>query len=142
MTDVAAHPLFILSFRQRDELAAIAVRHGWQPVAARRAEGWARRLAASGASVAVIDARGAVEDALTALRALNGVAPSDGRAVLVLVSHNDVDALDDFLVAGATHFLVSPIREAVLARAIAYAVEQPDDVDVNELIVRPVRSME
>lgn len=29
-----------------------------------------------------------------------------------------------------------------IARAIAYAVEQPGDVDVNELIVRPLRSME
>jgi len=29
-----------------------------------------------------------------------------------------------------------------IARAIAYAVEQPGDVDVNELIVRPIRSME
>ncbi|MET0364838.1 MAG: SDR family oxidoreductase [Sphingobium sp.] len=29
-----------------------------------------------------------------------------------------------------------------IARAIAYAVEQPEDVDVSELIVRPVRSME
>lgn len=29
-----------------------------------------------------------------------------------------------------------------IARAIAYAVEQPDDVDVNELIVRPLRSMD
>lgn len=29
-----------------------------------------------------------------------------------------------------------------IARAIAYAVEQPDDVDVSEMIVRPVRSME
>lgn len=28
-----------------------------------------------------------------------------------------------------------------IARAIAYAVEQPEDVDVSELIVRPVRSM-
>jgi NADP-dependent 3-hydroxy acid dehydrogenase YdfG len=29
-----------------------------------------------------------------------------------------------------------------IARAIAYAVEQPEDVDVSELIVRPVRSRE
>ena len=29
-----------------------------------------------------------------------------------------------------------------IARAIAYAVEQPDDVDVNEMIVRPVRTMD
>ena len=27
-----------------------------------------------------------------------------------------------------------------IARAIAYAVEQPDDVDVNEVIVRPTSS--
>jgi NADP-dependent 3-hydroxy acid dehydrogenase YdfG len=27
-----------------------------------------------------------------------------------------------------------------IARAIAFAVEQPDDVDVNELVVRPIRS--
>jgi NADP-dependent 3-hydroxy acid dehydrogenase YdfG len=27
-----------------------------------------------------------------------------------------------------------------IARAIAYAVEQPDDVDVNEVIVRPTAS--
>lgn len=29
-----------------------------------------------------------------------------------------------------------------IARAIAYAVEQPEDVDVSELIIRPVRSMD
>jgi NADP-dependent 3-hydroxy acid dehydrogenase YdfG len=31
------------------------------------------------------------------------------------------------------------VRDAI-ARAIAYAVEQPDDVDVNEVIVRPTAS--
>jgi NADP-dependent 3-hydroxy acid dehydrogenase YdfG len=44
---------------------------------------------------------------------------------------------------GDTKELLSGWRKASLtpdaiARAIAYAVEQPDDVDVNEVIVRPV----
>jgi NADP-dependent 3-hydroxy acid dehydrogenase YdfG len=30
------------------------------------------------------------------------------------------------------------LRPEAIARAIAYAIEQPDDVDVNEVIVRPV----
>ena len=33
-----------------------------------------------------------------------------------------------------------PITPDAIARAIAYAVEQPDDVDVNEMIVRPTAS--
>jgi NADP-dependent 3-hydroxy acid dehydrogenase YdfG len=35
----------------------------------------------------------------------------------------------------------SALTPDAIARAIAYAVEQPDDVDVNEVIVRPVTSM-
>jgi NADP-dependent 3-hydroxy acid dehydrogenase YdfG len=46
----------------------------------------------------------------------------------------------------ATKDFVAELRKSSLtpdaiARAIAYAVEQPDDVDVNEVIVRPVTSM-
>ena len=29
------------------------------------------------------------------------------------------------------------IPPAAIARAIAFAVEQPDDVDVNEIVIRP-----
>jgi len=32
------------------------------------------------------------------------------------------------------------IPAEAIARAIAFAVEQPDDVDVNEIIVRPTAS--
>jgi NADP-dependent 3-hydroxy acid dehydrogenase YdfG len=32
------------------------------------------------------------------------------------------------------------ISADAIARAIAFAVEQPDDVDVNEIIVRPTAS--
>ncbi|HEX2841273.1 SDR family oxidoreductase [Hyphomicrobium sp.] len=51
---------------------------------------------------------------------------------------------DDISDANAKEFLTG-LRKAAftpdaIARAIAYAVEQPDDVDVNEIIVRPTTS--
>jgi EAL domain-containing protein (putative c-di-GMP-specific phosphodiesterase class I)/ActR/RegA family two-component response regulator len=119
-------PLFILSFRQRDELAEAATRAGWRVVAARRAEGAARRLEASAAAVAVVDARGAVAEGLAAVRTLAAPTASAGGALLVLVSHNDAARLDDFYAAGATHFLASPIREAELAAAFRFAARHAD----------------
>ena len=121
MTDAPAKPVFILSFRQRDELAAVVARAGWRPVAARRDEGLARRVAASGASVVVIDARGAVADGLTATRAIGDALEATSRALLVLVSRNDAAMIGDFYDAGATHFLASPMREIELVEALRFA---------------------
>jgi EAL domain-containing protein (putative c-di-GMP-specific phosphodiesterase class I)/DNA-binding NarL/FixJ family response regulator len=121
MTESDVRPLFILSFRQRDELAAAVARGGWRAVAARRSEGAASRLVASGAAVAVIDARGALSEGLAATRALGSTVAADGRALLVLVSRNDASALADFRIAGATHFLASPMREVELIEAIRFA---------------------
>ena len=46
--------------------------------------------------------------------------------------------------ASAKGFLVELRKNSLtpdaIARAIAYAVEQPDEVDVNEVIVRPISS--
>ena len=51
---------------------------------------------------------------------------------------------DDISDAGAKDFLRELRKDSLtpdaIARAIAYAVEQPDDVDVNEVIVRPTSS--
>lgn len=51
---------------------------------------------------------------------------------------------DDISDQGARDFLVelrkTALRPDAIARAIAYAVEQPDDVDVSEVIVRPIAS--
>src|SRR3546814_14953851 len=58
--------LFVLSFRQRDELAASASGAGWRVVAARRADDAERRFLASGAQIALVDARGAMNDGLAA----------------------------------------------------------------------------
>jgi len=117
-------PLFILSFRQRDEIAAIAGRHGWLAIAARRADAAVERYRASGAALAVVDARGALSDGLAATAALNKAVARRGGALLVLVSRGDIGALASFYEAGATHFLSSPHSEAEFVEALRYAARR------------------
>ncbi len=38
------------------------------------------------------------------------------------------------------NFAVLPLPPQAVAQAIAYAISQPDDVDVSEIIVRPTAS--
>ncbi|WP_343518981.1 GGDEF domain-containing phosphodiesterase [Sphingomonas sp.] len=129
-------PLFLLSFRQRDELAGLAAGAGWRVVAARRADGAERRLLASGAAVAVVDARGAAEEGLAAVRALAGAAAATGSALLALVSRGDAARLDAFYDAGATHFLASPMREAEFVQALRFAARHAERVN-GEAIALP-----
>ncbi len=44
--------------------------------------------------------------------------------------------------AAMEDFRAIALTPDAIARAIAFAVEQPDDVDVNEMIVRPIRTMD
>lgn len=121
VTDSFTKPLFILSYRQRDELAAMATRAGWRAIAARRDEGLRARVAASGAQVVVVDARGAPAEGVAAVHVLAADAGASGRALLFLASRNDMDAVDAAYAAGATHFLASPMREAEFAQALRFA---------------------
>jgi len=114
-------PLFILSFRHRDELSRLAEGAGWQPIAARRAESVEARFVASGASVAMVDARGALAEGEEAVRAIGDAAEANEAALLVLLSRGDAAALESFHQHGATHFLVSPFTEAQLLHAIQFA---------------------
>src|SRR4051812_47922271 len=114
-------PLFILSFRHRNELSRLAESAGWQPIAARRADNVEARFVASGAAVAVIDARGALEEGQGAVRAGADSVEANAAALLVLLSRNDAAALDVFPQNGATHFLVSPFPEAQLLHATQFA---------------------
>lgn len=128
-------PLFLLSFRQRDELSGLAAGAGWRVVAARRADGAERRLLASGAVVAVVDARGAVEEGLAAVRALAGAAGATGGALLALVSRNDSARIGEFYDAGATHFLASPMREAEFVQALRFAARHAERVGGEEPVI-------
>src|SRR5688572_6509237 len=121
-----AAPLFILSFRHRDELTRLAESAGWQPIAARRAENAEARFVASGAAVAVVDARGALEEGMEAVRAIADAVEANAAALLVLLSRNDGDALEDLYRHGATHFLVSPFAEPQLLHAFQFALRHAE----------------
>ncbi len=121
-------PLFVLSFRHRDELTRIAEAAGWQPIAARRTLNAESRFVASGASVAVIDARGALDEGLEAARALADPVEANAAALLVLVSRNDGAALDQFHADGATHFLVSPFSDRQFVQAVQFAERHAERV--------------
>jgi NADP-dependent 3-hydroxy acid dehydrogenase YdfG len=43
------------------------------------------------------------------------------------------------LAASGAKLMLAARQEDAIARAIAYAIEQPMDVDVNEIIVRPTQ---
>jgi diguanylate cyclase (GGDEF)-like protein len=114
-------PLFLLSFRHRDELTATAEQAGWLAIAARRADNAESRFIASGASVAVVDARGALPEGKEAVRSLADPAEANAAALLVLLSRGDSEALDCLYADGATHFLVSPFSDAQFLQALQYA---------------------
>ena len=50
------------------------------------------------------------------------------------------DATDDLAKSVLEEMLKTPLNSDAIARAVLYAVSQPDDVDVNEIIVRPTAS--
>jgi len=114
-------PLFILSFRHRDELSRLAEGAGWQPIAARRGANAEARFIASGAAVALVDARGALGEGGEAVRAIADAVEANAAALLVLLSRGDAGALDAFHQHGATHFLVSPFTESQLLHAVQFA---------------------
>ncbi|MEA3040620.1 MAG: hypothetical protein QOC65_109, partial [Sphingomonadales bacterium] len=117
----SAAPLFILSFRHRDALSALAEGAGWQPIAARRNDNAEARFIASGACVAVVDARGALDEGREAVRLLGDPVEANASALLVLLSRNDEEALEELRQDGATHFLVSPFGDPQLLHALLYA---------------------
>src|SRR3954470_5196719 len=129
-------PLFILSFRHRDELTRLAERAGWQPIAARRNDNAESRFVASGASVAIVDARGALPEGRDGVRMLADPCEANAAALLVLLSRTDEEALDALHAAGATHFLVSPFSEQQLLQALNFAHRHAERVGGR----RPLRS--
>ena len=122
----ASTPIFILSFRHRDELAAHAERLGWNPIAARRTDAAERRFVASGANVALVDARGALGEGIAAVQALADAAAANAAALLVILPRRSLMALDGFYSAGATHYLTSPFGEVEFAQALRFAARHAE----------------
>lgn len=120
-TNAAEAPLFVLSFRHRNELASVVSQAGWQAIAARRADNAEQRFVASGAMVAVVDGRGAFDDGLAAVRVLADAVEINAASLLVLISRTDVEQLDSLVKAGATHYLASPFKDNELLQALRFA---------------------
>jgi DNA-binding response OmpR family regulator len=110
-------PLLLLSFQHRDSLAATLTSSGWRVEAARRTQGVAKRLAASGATLVLVDARGAAEEAVSAVKTLAGKA----RGLIVIYDRGWDDALAHFAADGATHLLAAPFTEAELLATLSAA---------------------
>src|SRR3546814_2665261 len=103
-------PIFLVSPRYRNEVAASIEMGGRPVVAARRARDAERRFAQSGASIAVVDARGAAELGLEIARTLSGTVEAMGAAMLVLLSRGDAALLGDVRSAEHTSELQSLMR--------------------------------
>ena len=134
----AAAPLFILSFRRRDELTQAAEKAGWLPIAARRSKGADARFLASGASVVLVDAREAMEEARDGVRALAEAVEANGAAMLLLLSDADSSELAGFFDEGVTHFLKAPFDEEELIQAIRFAARHAQRVSGDRNLPRPI----
>ncbi|HJQ18521.1 MAG TPA: bifunctional diguanylate cyclase/phosphodiesterase [Allosphingosinicella sp.] len=121
-------PLFILSFRHRDELSRLAEQGGWQPIAARRLAGAEGRFLKSAASVAVIDARDAIDQGHEGVRALAEAAEANAAGLLVLLESADAATLAMFHDEGATHFLTAPFGPDELLQAFRSAERHAERV--------------
>jgi diguanylate cyclase (GGDEF)-like protein len=114
-------PLFLLSFHHRDDLAAVAKRSRRRVIAARRMSTIERRFINSGAAIATVDARDALAEGLSACEILAGTTRSIGAALLVILNRSDIDALDQFLEAGATHYLIGGFDDQEFLQMLRFA---------------------
>ncbi len=113
--------LFVLSFKHRNELSAAAARAGWHAIAARRLENAESRFIASGAMIAVVDARGAFSDGIDGLAALADAAELNAAALIAIVSRADIGRLDELVQAGATHYLAAPFADNEWIQMLRFA---------------------
>jgi diguanylate cyclase (GGDEF)-like protein len=110
----AAATVLLLSFGQRDALAAQIDRLGWHVTASRRLEGIAERKRTSGAVLTLVDFRDDPVQALSALSALAG-------PILAIYSADQGEQLAQFAAAGVSHFLREPFVDAELATLLDIA---------------------
>lgn len=114
--------LFLLSFHQRDPLAAEITSFGWRVHSARRLDNLRSRFFSAGALIAVIDVRKAEAQGLKAIAELSRSAAEGGIAILALVdSGQDRAIVGECFDAGATHYLDFANVAADLGQAIKYA---------------------
>ncbi len=112
-----AGSVLLLSFGRRDELAEMVGALGWNVVASRRSAGIGQRLKACGAQIAIVDARGATEQALKALDKLGDA----DHALLLIHDADQVGIIESALNKGVTQLLRAPFDVQELAAALRLA---------------------
>jgi EAL domain-containing protein (putative c-di-GMP-specific phosphodiesterase class I) len=123
-----AAPLFLLSAGAVNGLAALATSGGWRVIAAEDADDAERRFLASGGAVALVDARGAIEVGIAAVRGIGEAVATTGAALLVLLDREDDAAVGRVFDAGATHFLVAPASDADIVQALRFAARHAERI--------------
>ena len=114
--------LFLLSFHERDPMAAKIASFGWRVHSARRSDNLSARFFSAGAMIAVIDVRRAESEGLNAVAELSGTEAEGGIAILTLVdSSQNIEIVEQCYQSGATHYLDFSDPGADLAQAIQYA---------------------
>ena len=114
--------LFLLSFSERDPLAAKISSFGWRVSSARRSDDLRGRFLSSNALIAVVDLRKAEIQGLTAVMNLAEIAEESGIAILALADqHEQPKIAEKCYEAGATHFLDLFYADADLQQAINFA---------------------
>jgi len=121
--------LFLLSFHDRDPLAAKISATGWRVSSARRRDGLQTRLLSSNALIAVVDLRDAVEDGLEAIVDIATLVEGSGIAILALADQTAEDDISGKCYdAGATHFLDIANTHADLQQAIKFAYRYVENI--------------
>lgn len=121
--------LFLLSFHERDPLAARVSANGWQVSSARRADGLRGRFLASNALIALIDLRGAAAEGLAAISDIAALDEKHGIAILTLGNEStQQDIAVKAYQAGATHFLDFANPNANLEQAIKFAYRYVENI--------------
>ena len=78
--------------------------------------------------MAVVDARGALDEGEEAVRAIADAVEANAAALLVLLSRSDAARSTRFHQHGATHFLVSPFTEPQFLHALQFAQRHAERV--------------
>ncbi len=116
-----AAPLFIYAPGDADSLSSTVTAMGWQPVVERRKGHIETGFLASGARIAIVDARESVEAGLDAVRDLADAVEINAGALLILIGEGKPVALSQAIEAGVTHALEMPFADDRLLQAIRLA---------------------
>ena len=120
IVNVSASPgVFLCAPRHADILTVQVRQFGYDPIVV-SVEKLPRTITRSGLATVIVDCRGAVQQGLSAVMSVAEKIRIRHGALLVLLQRSNVDMLQNFFNAGATHFLVAPFEDLELAETLRF----------------------